>query len=177
MLEALANALRVGGIGEFIEAGGLVLKWLFAVAIVLWALIIERAVYYWRERPQLVAGLAGRWSSRDDHGSWCARQIRRRWLSEARRQLRGSLPMIKALVALCPLLGLLGTVTGMMQVFEVVALQGTGNARAMAAGVSAATLPTMSGMVLALSALYPLSRFEHIVRREIRALGDHMPTH
>lgn len=177
MLESLASLLHVGGIAAFIEAGGVVLRWLFVIAIVMWVLIIERAVYYWRERPRLVAGLHSRWMARDDHASWCARQIRRRWLSEARGALRGSVPMIKALVALCPLLGLLGTVTGMMQVFELVAVQGTGNARAMAAGVSAATLPTMSGMVLALSALYPLSRFEHIVRREIRVLGDHMPTH
>jgi len=47
-------------------------------------------------------------------------------------------------------LGLLGTVTGMVQVFEAMTYSG-GNARSMAAGVSAATIPTMSGMVATLS--------------------------
>ena len=62
--------------------------------------------------------------------------------------------MVKTLVALCPLLGLLGTVTGMIEVFDVMAIAGSGNARAMAAGVSKATIPTMAGMVAAISGLY-----------------------
>jgi len=53
-----------------------------------------------------------------------------------------------------PLLGLLGTVTGMIAVFDVMAFAGTGNARLMAGGVSKATIPTMSGLVAALSGLY-----------------------
>ena len=72
------------------------------------------------------------------------------------------------------MIGLLGTVTGMIQVFEVMAAQGTGDARAMAGGVSAATLPTLSGMVLALSGIYPVSRFEYLLERSTRALRDHM---
>ena len=60
---------------------------------------------------------------------------------------------IKGLVALCPLLGLLGTVTGMIEVFDVMAYTGTGNPRAMASGVSKATLPTMTGLVISISGL------------------------
>jgi biopolymer transport protein ExbB len=59
-------------------------------------------------------------------------------------------------------------------VFEVMAVLGTSNAREMASGVSAATLPTMAGMVLALSGMYPLAKYEGIVKREIRKLSDHM---
>jgi biopolymer transport protein ExbB len=50
------------------------------------------------------------------------------------------------------MLGLLGTVTGMIEVFDVMA-SGSGNARGMAAGVSKATLPTMAGMVAAISGM------------------------
>jgi biopolymer transport protein ExbB len=164
-------------IGELVEAGGIVLRGLLLVALVLWAMIIERALYFWRERPRLIRQTQAVWDARVDHASWRARQVKRRLVAETRLALRGSLPMIKAMVALCPLIGLLGTVTGMIQVFEVMAVQGTGNVRAMASGVSAATLPTMAGMVLALSALYPVSRFEHLVARETRALKDHMLTH
>ena len=60
---------------------------------------------------------------------------------------------IPTLIALLPLLGLLGTVTGMIQVFDVMASLGSGNPRAMANGVSAATIPTMAGMLVAISAL------------------------
>jgi biopolymer transport protein ExbB len=85
--------------------------------------------------------------------------------------------MIRAFVALCPLVGLLGTVTGMIQVFEVMAVLGTGNAREMASGVSAATLPTLAGMVLALSGMYPIARFQHVVDSETRQLRDHLVIH
>ena len=50
-------------------------------------------------------------------------------------------------------MGLLGTVTGMIEVFDVMAVAGGGNARGMAGGVSKATLPTMAGMVAALSGM------------------------
>ena len=65
--------------------------------------------------------------------------------------LNRTIPLIKTLVALCPLLGLLGTVTGMVEAFDVMAIAGSGNPRAMASAVSRAILPTMAGMVAALS--------------------------
>ncbi len=55
------------------------------------------------------------------------------------------------LVAICPMLGLLGTVTGMISVFDVMATQGSSQPRLMASGISLATLPTMAGMVAALA--------------------------
>lgn len=164
-------------IRDFLEAGGAVVYMLLVVATVMWALIIERSLYYWKEMPRLLASKQEIWDARPEHASWHSRKIKRLLVSEASNALRGSLPLIKAFVALCPLIGLLGTVTGMIQVFQVMASVGTGNARAMAGGVSAATIPTMAGMVLALSGLYPISRFEHIVSRESRKLSDHMITH
>jgi len=50
-------------------------------------------------------------------------------------------------------MGLLGTVTGMIEVFDVMALSGSSNARLMAGGVFKATIPTMAGMVAALSGI------------------------
>ena len=58
-------------------------------------------------------------------------------------------------------MGLMGTVTGMIEVFDVMAISGSGNPRSMAAGVSKATVPTMAGMVAALVAAllcFPLLR-------------------
>ena len=55
---------------------------------------------------------------------------------------------------MCPMIGLLGTVYGMVEVFEVLSFLGTGNPRAMSSGVAMATIPTMSGMVITLFGLY-----------------------
>ena len=59
---------------------------------------------------------------------------------------------IQILITLCPVLGLLGTVTGMIEVFDVVSF-GTGNARALASGITKATLPTMTGMAISIVGL------------------------
>ena len=61
--------------------------------------------------------------------------------------------IIQTLIALCPILCLLGTVTGMIEVFDVVSFFGTGNARALASGITKATLPTMTGMAISIVGL------------------------
>jgi len=92
---------------------------------------------------------------------------------ESRRYLL----VVKTLMAVLPLLGLLGTVTGMISVFDVMAFAGTGNARLMAAGVSKATIPTMSGLVAALSGLYFATWFEQRAGREVERVEDLLGRH
>ena len=145
----------------FIERGGNVLWGIFAVSLVLWSLIIERYVYLLRTYPKYLEQTIESWRSRSDTSSWAARKIREAWLSEVSLHLTRSLSLIKTLVALCPLLGLLGTVTGMIHIFDVIAIQGSSNTRAMAAGISMATMPTMAGMVVALSGLFFSSQLQH----------------
>jgi biopolymer transport protein ExbB len=136
---------------DFLDAGGPVILAILGVTFVMWTLIVER---YWFLRVghrRRVAGIIADWQARPDRSSWRAEQIRRAMVSRVGIEMRRSIPTIKTLVALCPLLGLLGTVTGMVEVFDVMAMAGSGNPRAMASGVSRATLPTMAGMVAALS--------------------------
>ena len=57
------------------------------------------------------------------------------------------------MIKICPLLGLLGTVLGMLEVFDALAATGANNPRAMAAGVSKATVSTLAGMVVAIFGL------------------------
>ena len=90
-------------------------------------------------------------------------------ISEGACKIAGSLSMIETCVALCPLFGLLGTVTGMIEVFNAMAVQG-GNARSMAAGVSMATIPTMSGMIAALSGMVGTTYVKRKVESETRRL-------
>ena len=84
--------------------------------------------------------------------------------------------MIGTLVTLCPLLGLLGTVTGMIEVFNVMAVTGGGDAKSMAGGVSRATIPTMAGMVAALSGVFANTYVTRTAARESQFLEDNLTT-
>jgi biopolymer transport protein ExbB len=154
-------------IQAFMETGGDVLSVIFAVTLAMWVLILERLWYFGLVHPEEARAVAARWAKRRDRSSWHAEQIRIMWLSELELKLKRSTALIKTLVALCPLLGLLGTVTGMIEVFDIMAMVGGGNSRAMASGVSLATIPTMAGMVAALSGLYFAARFDHVTRSKI----------
>ncbi len=63
------------------------------------------------------------------------------------------LAMIGVLVAVAPLLGLLGTVLGMIETFQVISVFGTGNASAMASGISIALITTEAGLLIAVPGL------------------------
>jgi biopolymer transport protein ExbB len=161
-------------VGDFMESGGDVLWAICAVTFWMWAMIIEREWYFHLVYPKDLAKTLEQWNARSDHVSWYAHQIRRRMISELSEKLNQSLSQIKTVVALCPLFGLLGTVSGMIQVFDVMALAGNGNPRAMASGVSMATIPTMAGMVAALSGLYFIHQLERFAQMESQKAADHL---
>ncbi len=85
-----------------------------------------------------------------------------------------NIALIQTCVALCPLLGLLGTVTGMIEVFQVMALSGSGNPRSMASGVAKATIPTMAGMVAALSGVAMQAYLQNKVTSERELITDEL---
>lgn len=157
----------------FMEQGGNVLWAILAVTFLMWTLIFERFWYFQSEHKHLVREAAERWESRPERRSWSAHQIREAIISEASDRIVGSLPLIQTCVALCPLLGLLGTVTGMIAVFDAMATQG-GNARSMAAGVSMATIPTMSGMVASLSGVVGSTILKRKIDYETELFQDHL---
>ncbi len=142
----------IAAVRDFVEQGGNVLLVIAFATAVMWTLIYER-FWYFRTQHRLEAKRVKRlWEARSDHSSWNASRIRRMLLSDVRLKLEERLGRIQTIVKLCPMLGLLGTVTGMIEVFDVMAT-GSGDARGMAAGVSKATLPTMAGMVAAISGM------------------------
>ena len=159
---------------DFIETGGPVLRVVAAVTFGMWVLILERYWYFSWVHPKLAATVQSKWDARPDHGSWNAHQIRKMLLTEVDLELDRGLQIIRSLVALCPMLGLIGTVTGMIEVFDVMAIAGTGNVRGMAGGVSRATLPTMAGMVAALSGLIFSVQLERRAKRESQNMFDRL---
>lgn len=161
-------------VSDFLSAGGDVLWVIFFTSILLWTLIIERYLFLWKAFPLMKSKIIQAWLERKEHKSWSAHRVREAQLSIAKMSLKKNISNIKVLVALCPLLGLLGTVTGMISVFDVMAMTGTGNARLMASGISMATIPTMAGMVAALSGLFFGSFFENKSNTLFNHLSDEL---
>jgi len=161
----------VNAVRDFVEMGGNVLFAIAALTAVMWTLILERFLYFRTAHLAQKKRVREVWEARLDHSSWNAHQIRRMLISEVKINLSRGLGFIKSAVALCHMFGLLGTVTGMIEVFDVMA-GGSGNARGMAAGVSKATLPTMAGMVAALSGMLFSVQLERFARSESDRVAD-----
>lgn len=162
-------------IRAFLSSGGTVLWVVLGATTLLWILIVEKYAYIRTVYPKKVKELCEYWDRREDKRSWNSLRIREAKLSLTIQELAKGISFIKVLVAVCPLLGLLGTVTGMISVFEVMAMLGTGNPRLMAGGIAMATIPTMAGMVAALSGVYFGSRLESRVKVEKEKLADLLP--
>ncbi len=155
-------------IQDFIDQGGPILWVVLVTCLVMWLLILERIFFLRVVWPRRCRELVAAWNSRADRDSWRAKKIREALVSEVDLQLHQMLPLLKMLVALCPLLGLLGTVLGMIGVFEVIAVSGNDDAQAMATGVYRATIPTMAGLVVALTGIYFTVRLRQLADRQTR---------
>ena len=84
-------------------------------------------------------------------------------------RLERFLPMLNIMGAIAPLLGLLGTVTGMISTFHVITLYGTGDPRMMSGGISTALVTTMLGLAVAI----PIMLEYTFLRRQVaHVIGD-----
>jgi biopolymer transport protein ExbB len=138
----------------------------------MWAIILERIWYFNAGHKVYMDELKSEWDSLSDHTTWKADAIKEKLISQARTEVNRYLPLINTCVALAPLFGLLGTVTGMIEVFQVMAFTGGGDARSMAGGVSKATLPTMAGMTTALSGVFATIYLNSARNREENLIKD-----
>ena len=178
-------------IAEYLRQGGWIMGPLVVVSVVMWTLIIDRL----RDFRGLTAGdldgraavdavAAGDGAALDGRTGLRARLVReflaertgrapldREILAECalrlRRQLDRGLAPITVLAAVAPLLGLLGTVLGMIETFDVISVFGTGNARALAGGISVALITTQTGLLVAIPGLIMANR----LARRAEALG------
>lgn len=169
-MEALTSNLF--NIQLLMEHGGTVLWLILLASILMWMLIIERYVFVYMLHPKQIKTTISNWLQRSDRSSWYAQQIRRGMIAESSRLLHRYLLSIRTLTVALPMLGLLGTVDGMIQTFDVLTVFGTGNARGMAGGISVALITTMAGLLTALSGLYFSTHLEQRVSREVGNVAD-----
>ena len=165
LLQTMAN---------FVEQGGWVLWLVFATSVLLWLCIFERLWFFWFEFPNLSKQTRHHWQDRTDKSSWLAGAFRKLLLCEVSLRLNARIKLIQTLIIICPLMGLLGTVTGMINLFDVIALNGNDDVKAMSAGIQQAILPTLAGLVVGLSGYYFALRFAQKAERALQHLADHL---
>ena len=165
--------MPVLAVRELVLGGGPFVLWIFLCGVLLWTLIIERFWYFARVLPGDAKRMLESWQARADHLSWSARQIRQAMISRLNGAMTANLPLMRVLVPLSPLLGLIGTVSGMLEVFDSMALRGSADARTMASGVSHAMICTLTGLAVSITGLYPVHYFQSRAKRETELLADH----
>ncbi|MAT35768.1 MAG: biopolymer transporter ExbB [Ponticaulis sp.] len=164
---------------NFLDRGGPVLVVIMIATFIMWALILERMFYFNFGHKAVADRALQRWEdwkqkSADQRSSRWSEWVRDKLVSEVRQQAEQNVSLTKAMVALAPLLGLLGTVTGMVTVFDVMALSSGSDAQAMSGGVSRATIPTMAGMVASLSGIIFTSSMDRTVSRRVQSVADQL---
>jgi len=95
----------------FLDRGGPVLLVIMLATFFMWGLILERVFYFRFAHKQVAADAIAEWRSRSDRKSTLAHWVKDKLVSEVRMKAEQNVQLTKAMVALAPLLGLLGTVT------------------------------------------------------------------
>ncbi len=113
----------------------------------------------------LAAGLAN-----SKHGRDITKEAIEQAASKAVHEMERFLSALGTIAAVTPLIGLLGTVLGMISVFNEIMAQGTGNAGALAGGISEALITTAAGMIVAIPSLI----FYRIFERRIDEIVNFM---
>jgi biopolymer transport protein ExbB len=162
----------VRGVAELVQDGGPFVLWIFASGVLLWGLVAERVWYFTLVLPKQAAEMKAQWFARKDRTSWCARQIRTAMISRLNTSMTSGFPVLQVLVPMAPLLGLVGTVSGMLEVFDSMALRGNADARSLASGVSEAMICTLTGLAVSITGLYPVHYFRTRATRETERLAD-----
>jgi biopolymer transport protein ExbB len=153
-------------LGDLLSLGGDILVLILLMAFLMWFLLCERIYYVYALYPQQLRRAKRLWEARPDKDSWYSLQYRDHLRHRIDSDLKRGFPLIGTIIKICPLLGLLGTVAGMLEVFDALAATGSNNPRSMAAGVSKATVSTLAGMVVAIFGLLASKFIER------RALGQ-----
>jgi len=187
---------------EFISQGGIVIYVLIALSIITVTLIFERSWSLRRSIVLPIKDVADiesyvRAGKVDEAISACEqkntamhrvlwlalknrgvkRSVMKEILEEIGRQevahLDRYIGILGVIAAISPLLGLLGTVIGMIEVFQVIALEGVGKADVLAGGISKALNTTAAGLTVAIPALVAYRMFEAKVNSFVIEIEEH----
>ncbi len=174
---------------DYFRQGGWIMLPLVITSVVLWTMIVDR----WREFTMLGRGdldrkeaialvsgngpippgrdqglrarLVGAFLKERSGVARLDRKILGQVSLQIQQSLEARLAAIAVLAAVAPLLGLLGTVLGMIETFDVISVFGTGNSRAMAGGISIALITTQTGLLVAIPGMLMSNRLNRTAQR------------
>ena len=158
--------------GDMTDLGGDILLAIIFMALLIGTFMVERLGYLYFVYPRQRGRALDLWLYRGTHTDWFDQHYRHLLIVRLRRNLKRNMDLTRTLIKLCPLLGLLGTVLGMLEVFDAVAATGSNNPRSTASGVSKATVTTMAGMVVAIAGLLAISMVSRRLDAESNKLND-----
>lgn len=167
---------------DFLTKGGIVMVPLLFCSIGLLAIVIEKMISLRRGKiiaPELVAVLESMRGRADINMALAAceriggplarmagltlantsrsrEEVKESLFDQGRQemhQLEKGLPILETIAAVAPLLGLLGTVIGILKVFDVISVMGVGQAAALSGGISEALITTIFGLSIGIPAL------------------------
>jgi biopolymer transport protein ExbB len=165
----------IEGVSAFLDAGGVVLYLILGLALIMFSVIFERIFYYrFRFKKE-----SKHWIVQSDEldknlPKESVERIVMMISSNARIALKLNTNILHICIALAPLFGLLGTVTGMISVFEVMETFGNSNPKLMASGVSKAIIPTMVGMVISIIGLLFALQFKSTIKKYHQIFDEHL---
>ena len=167
---------------DYFHQGGWIMLPLVVTSVILWTMIVDRLREFSAlgrgdlDRQEAIALVSGQSTARVRNDPGLRARLVREFLRERsgvvaldrkilgqvslqlQQTLDARLAAIAVLAAVAPLLGLLGTVLGMIETFEVISVFGTGNSRAMASGISIALITTQTGLLVAIPGLLMSNR-------------------
>ncbi|CAM9985208.1 unnamed protein product [Chrysoparadoxa australica] len=176
----LGMLVQAPSLSERIQQGGLVGYVILALLCLGLIMVAERMVFLNKEGKKIKDQLANPVAGDDNPISQLIKafeenkgkdletlelKLEETILKTAPKLERG-IPTIKILSAVAPLLGLLGTVTGMIATFQSITLFGTGDPKLMAGGISTALVTTVLGLVCAI----PLLLLHNVVASKSKGL-------
>ena len=143
------------------------------------AIDVERAKTICQENPSPITNIIGAGMNRVDVNNFDPEQVREAIEESSSEELAGPFVLINYLSvvgSLSPMVGLLGTVSGMVKAFNVIEAEGAGSAQALAGNISEALITTATGMIVGIPAMFFFfffkNRYGKITSRIGRVVGD-----
>lgn len=179
-------SMVLSNIIDYINKGGIVMYPLICISFIMWLLIIERLIFFKRlyskniSKKEIIAIIKGTEKPSLNYGIIdillyeilkkkeemdLSPSIIDEAVVKVVHSLDKHLEIISLLASIAPLLGLLGTTTGMVKTFFAIAIFGTGNAKALASGISEALITTQTGLFIAIPGIYMSNFLNQRARR------------
>ncbi len=161
--------LKIVNLIDFFHRGGIVLAFIFIASLLLWYFLLQRYIYikfYYKNFKQELLDEARQCDIDEKYTA----HVRDYFISYAKQHLKQNMSYINTLIVITPLIGLLGTITGMINIFDILAYNGSSDIKLMTSGISMATIPTMAGMVVSLSGILFEKRIDYITKNHLHNL-------